>query len=92
MYVEDLVSGGTEINPVKNIKQESIELFSKEGFNLHKWLSNIPSLENINVNSKQTYAKESFNNDSGHTKILGLGWNKTIDKVYIEIPQFSEKQ
>ena len=68
MYVDDLVSGGTEINTVKNIKQGSIELFSKGGFNLHKWHSNIPSLENNNVNSEQTYAKELFNNDSGHTK------------------------
>ena len=94
MYVDDLVSGGTEINTVKNIKQGSIELFSKElfFFNLHKWHSNIPSLENNNVNSEQTYAKELCNNDSGHTKILGLGWNKKTDKVYIEIPQFSEKQ
>ena len=73
MYVDDLVSGGTEINTVKNIKQESIELFFKGGFNLHKWHSNIPSLENNNVYSEQTYTKELFNNDSGHTKILGLG-------------------
>ena len=35
-------------------KIETIELFSKGEFNLHKWHSNIPLLENDNTNSEQT--------------------------------------
>ena len=92
MYVENLVSSRTNIAEVENLKQKSVELFSKGGFNLRKWHSNIPSLENDNTNSKQTYAKQLFSSNSAHTKILRLGWNKITEKINIEIPQFIERQ
>ena len=76
MFVDDLVSGGTNLVEVENLNQKPIELFSKGGFNLHKWHSIITSLENNNTNSEQTYPKQSFSSNSGHTKILALGWNK----------------
>ena len=37
MYTDDLVSRGTNLVEVENLKQKSFELFSKRGFNLHKW-------------------------------------------------------
>ena len=92
IYVDDLVSEGTNLVEAKNLKQKSIELFSKRGFNLHKWRSNIPSFENDNTNSEETYAKQLLISVSYHTKILGLGWNKITDKISIEILQFSERQ
>ena len=73
MYVDDLLSGGTNLAEVENLKQKSIELFYKGGLDLHKWHSNILSLKNDNTNSEQTYAKQLFSSNSGHTKILGLG-------------------
>ena len=33
---------------------------------------NIPSLENYNTNSEQTYTKQLFSSNSAHTKILGM--------------------
>ena len=36
MYTDDLVSRGTNLVEVENLKQKSFELFSKRGFNLHK--------------------------------------------------------
>lgn len=36
MYVDDLVSGGTIVDEVENLKQKSIEFFSKGGFDFHK--------------------------------------------------------
>ena len=36
MYVDDLVSGGNILSEVEVIKQKSIELIAKIGFNLHK--------------------------------------------------------
>ena len=36
MYVDDLVSRGNTLSEVEVIKQKSIELFAKGGFNLHK--------------------------------------------------------
>ena len=56
MDVDDLVSGGTNLVEAEKIKQKSIVLFSKGGFNLYKSYSKIPSLENDNTNSEQTYA------------------------------------
>ena len=58
IYVGGLVSRGANLGEVENWKQKSNELFSKEGFHLHKLHWNIPSLENDNTNSKQTYAKQ----------------------------------
>ena len=90
MYVDDLL-GGTKLVEVENLKQKSIELFSKGGFNLHKWRSNIPSLENDNTNSEQTYAKQLFSSNSGHTKISGLGLNKITDNCPENLGKFTEK-
>ena len=87
-----LVLGSTNLAEVENLKQKSIKLFSKGGFDLHKWHSNIPSLEKDNTNSEQTYAKNLFRSNSDHTKILGLVWNKKADKINIKIAQFSERQ
>ena len=84
--------GGTNLVEVENLKQKSIKLFSKGGFNLDKWHSNIPSSENYSTNSEQTYTKQFFRSNSGHSEILGIGWNKTSDKINIEISQFSERQ
>ena len=84
VYVDNLVSWGTNLVEVKNLKQKL--------FNLHKWHSNIPSLENDNTNSEQTFSKQLFINNSGHTKILGLSWNKITDKINIKIKHFSERQ
>ena len=40
MYVDDLVTERESLQEVEKIKSESIELFEKRGFKLHKWQSN----------------------------------------------------
>ena len=59
---------------MRTIKEKSIELFKKEGFNLHKWNSNVVSLESKSAEGKQelTYAKQILIQDSNETKVLGL--------------------
>ena len=57
MYVDDLVTGGNNLEEVKEIKQSSVQLLKKGSFNLHKWNSNVPELESENSNqSELTYA------------------------------------
>ena len=74
MYVDDLVTGGNNLEEVKEIKQNSVQLFKKGGFNLYKWNSNVSELESENSNqSELTYAKQVLNQGSNETKILGLG-------------------
>ena len=62
MYVDDLVSVGNILSEIEVIKQKSIELFAKGGFNLHKWHSNISLLEQSgsNNNDELTYMPNSY--------------------------------
>ena len=83
MYVDDLVTGGNNLEEVKEIKQSSVQLLKKGSFNLHKWNSNVPELESENSNqSELTYAKQVLNQGSNESKILALGWNKRNDTQY----------
>ena len=83
MYVDDLTSGGNTVGEVEILKQKCEELFKKGGFNLHKWHSNIPSLENIKATTSNelTYAKQMFQTNSNETKILGVTGNKLTNKL-----------
>ena len=56
MYVDDLVAGRESLDEVKAIKEKSIELFKKGGFNIHEWNSNVPSLESKSAEGKQELA------------------------------------
>ena len=50
MHVDDLITRGNNLEEVKEIKQNSIQLFKKGSFYLHKWDSNMPELESENSN------------------------------------------
>ena len=52
MYRDNLASGGNTVGEVEILKQKCEELFKKDGCNLHKWLSNITSLENTKITTK----------------------------------------
>ena len=90
MYIDDLTSGGNTVVEVELLNQECEELFKKGRFNLHKWHSNIPSLESTKTatTSELTYAKQIFQTSSNETKILDVPWNKLTDKLSISIPKF----
>ena len=78
MYVDDLVIGGESLEKVEKIKSDSIELFEKGGFKLHKWHSNELNLETNDLNSEKelNFAKEHLGTKVNETKILGLNWDK----------------
>ena len=89
MYVDDLTSRGNTVGEVKIPKQKCEELF-KKCFNLLKCHFNITSLENTKTttSSELTYAKQMFKTSSNKTKILGVPWNKLIDKLSNSNPKF----
>ena len=93
MYVDDLTSGGNTVGKVEILKQKCEELFKKGSFNLHKWYSNIQSLENTKTTTSTglTYAKQMFQTSSNETKILGVPWNKLNDKLLISVPKFQQR-
>ena len=80
---------GNNLEEVKEIKQNSVELFKKGGFYLHKRNSNVPESESESSNqSELTYVKLVLNQHSNETKILGLGWNKRNDTISVVQPIF----
>ena len=69
MQVNDLVTEGNNLEVVKEIKQNSVQLFKKGGFNLHKWYSNAPELEGESSKQRElTHAKQVLNQGSNETK------------------------
>ena len=92
-YVDNLVSGGNITIEVEVMKQKLIKLFPKDGFNLRKWHSKTPLLEKSDRNNSNelTYAKQLFPNNTSNTKILGPGWNKASDILFVIIPTYRQK-
>ena len=45
LYVDDLVTGGTSVQEVREKKEASVEIFEEASFHLHKWQSNVKELE-----------------------------------------------
>ena len=93
LYVDDLISGGPTVTKAKELKCDAVTIFSDAGFELHKWHSNAPELEEnprdcIN-DSEDTYAKQQLSaNVSGEgSKLLGLKWDKVADTLAITFPQ-----
>ena len=93
MYVDDFVTGRESLQEVEKIKSESIELFEKGGFKLHKWHSNKPNLETNDLNSGKelNFAKEHLGINVNETEILGLNWDKQRDTFRVEIPTESQR-
>ena len=75
MYVDDLIIRGNTLNEVKQIKSDSVPLFKKRGFKLHKRSSDVSEVEHSNSNQNQelSYVKPVLSRDSNESKFLGLG-------------------
>lgn len=93
IYVDDLISGGPTITKTKELKSDAVTIFSDAGFELHKWHSNVPELEENPCDcvngSEDTFTKQQLSaNISGEgSKILGLKWDKVADTLAITFPQ-----
>ena len=61
---------------------------------MHKWHSNVPSLESKSAEGKQelTYAKQILSQDSNEIKIFGPCWNKEKDNISVVKPITKEKR
>ena len=79
LYVDDLIDGADSTTKGIELKQTAKEVFSKAGFELHKWHSNVKEIEAENTTvteENQTYAKQQLGVKQGETKLLGLTWTK----------------
>ncbi len=85
MYVDDLLSGGTTVEQAETRKEVAKEVMQDATFELHKWSSNVPQLED-EPSVEQTYAKSQLMVKPREMKFLGLKWNKHCDTLKISFP------
>ena len=87
------MNGRESLQEVEKMKSDSIELFEKGGFKIHKWHFNEPNLETNDLNSEKelNFAKEHLGTKANETKILGLNWDKQRDTFRVEIPTESQR-
>ncbi|KAK3744823.1 hypothetical protein QZH41_015697, partial [Actinostola sp. cb2023] len=85
LYVDDLITGGTTVSQVYQLKETAKTIFQQAQFELHKWHSHIPELENTGppVDTDQSYAKEHLGVKKGETKLLGLPRDKEKDTIQV---------
>ena len=99
LYVDDLISGETTVTAVQHLKQTSQSIFREAKFELHKWHSNVPALEqppsqqetpeetqSSQEGEVQTFAKDQLGVKGGETKLLGVPWNKAEDSIQVTFP------
>ena len=91
--VDDVILSGETFTKVKILKMESVKIFERAGFQLHKWHSNVKELgedqQNENVLSKaddESYAKQQLGDKKYGAKLLGLKWDKHRDTLAITFP------
>ena len=92
LYVDDLMTGGETVETVATKRSRAIEIFKDGTFKLHKWHSNVATLETENgCNSTEeeeiSYAKQQLGSSKPDTKLLGLPWDKSKDTLSVETPR-----
>ena len=95
LFVDDLTSGGVNVQKTQEIKDTATWLFAEGGFTLHKWHSNMPSLEKsaaITECNEETvsYAKELLGTKYSKTKIFGIYWNKQNNSLSVDFKPCKE--
>ena len=90
-YVDDVQSGGDHSDQLIKFKEEATKIMKESGFHLHKWHSNLSELEEcqrtddnaVSSQASMTYAKLEVGTGPKETKILGVPWEKTKDKLSV---------
>lgn len=84
-YVDDLISGGPTSEKAKRLKREATEIFADAKFELHKWHSNEKQPETSSDDYEPSFTKEQLENGTAtrECKLLGLGWDKVEDTLYV---------
>ena len=93
LCVDDLITGDTNVEKVKHLKETAIDIFRKADFESHKWHSNVPELESEvkpSDESDQSFAKQQLGVGNDETKLLGLQWNKEEGIITVTFPECEE--
>lgn len=85
-YVDDLVTGASDISKAKELKHQLETVLNEAGFTLRKWNSNVKELITGSDNSTNHYGVQD--KDFSTVKVLGLVWDPDQDvyKYSVELP------
>ena len=88
LYVDDILTGGQDVSQAQQRKAVAIEIMNDAKFQLHKWNSNVPELEDERkqASDDQSFAKQQRCVKPSESKLLGLRWDKTADTISVEFP------
>ena len=88
-YVDDLLTGGQNLQQMQERKKIAEEIMRDATFELHKWHSNKPQLEDDPPHSsdeERSYAKRQLQVQPNESKLLGVKWNKDKDTIAVQFP------
>ena len=88
-YVDDLLTGGQNLQQTQERKKIAEEIMRDATFELHKWHSNEPQLEDDPPHSsdeEHSYDKRQLQVQPNESKLLGVKWNKDEDTIAVQFP------
>ena len=83
--LDDIQYGGDSVEELTKFKDQATEIMKEEGLTLHKWHSNVASMESTVVEKgreEEDGVKQRTNHDEklrNTSKILGIQWDKEED-------------
>ena len=91
LYVDDLMTVGESVEEVATKRAKVNEVFDDGTFKLHKWHSNVATLEcedsSTSTNDEEiSYAKSQLGHSKTDTSLLGLSWDKSNDTLSVISP------
>lgn len=87
-YIDDIHTGHDDIQVLLKIKEQLIQLLKLGGFELHKWCANDKRLISGIPHDKLSFSDDiDLNKDELCVKTLGLRYNVTSDKLFINCPE-----
>lgn len=86
MYMDDLLTGGDEVESLKQIRNSIVSILASAEFELRKFISNDQRLlEDLPESDNAQLQVLNFGNEQ-ECKTLGVGWNASLDTIQYSIP------
>lgn len=87
-YMDDILAGVNSQSDLYVLKDQLSSLLQKAGFSLHKWCTNLASLENLFKYDPGTSQPENYEikMENVSSKVLGLNWKPALDIFVISPP------
>ncbi|XP_043498684.1 uncharacterized protein LOC122521989 [Polistes fuscatus] len=79
LYVDDLITGTDDVETLGRIRDQTIEILKRGGFNIRQWASNYrPILDKLDTKKVNV---EFFSGETSILKTLGISWNTHHDHL-----------